>query len=117
MSTGNPPPVGTPGLVVFARFEANEGWEGHVRTALMEMVAPTLLEEANLGYAVHESSANPRLFLLYEQWTGKPGLEEHMRTPHFRELTTRLENALAKPLEVLEARMLDGEVAPAATGD
>lgn len=107
----------TPGLVVFARMRANVGWEGHVRTALLEAMPPTLLEEANLGYAVHQAAADPRLFLLYEQWTGKAGFQNHMQQPHLRELVKRLEEALATPLEIIETEMIGGEVAPAASGD
>jgi quinol monooxygenase YgiN len=109
--------MASPGLVVFARFRANVGWEDHVRTALLEAMPPTLLEEANVGYAVHQAASDPRLFLLYEQWTGKPGFENHLQQPHFRELAKRLEEALAQPLEILETEMIGGEVAPAASGD
>jgi quinol monooxygenase YgiN len=106
-----------PGLVVFARMRANLGWEGHVRTALAEMVLPTLLEEANIGYAVHQSTTDQRLFLVYEQWTDKRGFENHMRQPHYEELTARLKEALAGPVEIIETQMFGGEVAPAATGE
>ena len=106
-----------PGLVVFARMRANVGWEGHVRTALLEAMPPTLLEEANLGYAVHQTATDPRLFLLYEQWSGKAGFENHMQQPHIRKLVQRLQEALAGPLEILETEMIGGEVAPAASGD
>jgi quinol monooxygenase YgiN len=106
-----------PGLVVFARMRANLGWEGHVRMALLEMVPPTLLEEANIGYAVHQSTSDARLFLVYEQWTGKAGLENHMRQPHYQELTDRLKEALTAPVEIIETQMIGGEVAPAASGD
>jgi len=106
-----------PGLAVFVRARANVGWEGHVRTALLEAMPPTLLEEANLGYAVHQAATDPRLFFLYEQWTGKPGFENHLQQPHVRELIQRLEEALAVPLEIVETEMIGGEVAPAASGD
>lgn len=106
-----------PGLVVFARMRANVGWEGHVRMALMEMAPPTLLEEENIGYAVHQSTSDPRLFLLYEQWTGKAGFENHKRQPHYTELTDRLKESLAAPVEIIETQMIGGEVAPAASGD
>jgi quinol monooxygenase YgiN len=109
--------VRTPGLVVFARMQANVGWEGHVRTALLEAMPPTLLEEANLGYAVHQAATDPRLFLLYEQWTGKAGFENHMQQPHLLELVRRLQEALAIPLEIVESEMIGGEVAPTASGD
>ncbi|HYZ16523.1 MAG TPA: putative quinol monooxygenase [Candidatus Acidoferrum sp.] len=106
-----------PGLVVFARMRANVGWEGHVRMALIEAVAPTLLEEENIGYAIHQSTADPRLFLLYEQWTDKAALESHKRQPHFTELAERLKEALEAPVEIIETQMIGGEVAPAATGE
>jgi quinol monooxygenase YgiN len=98
-------------------MRANVGWEGHVRTALLEAMPPTLLEEANLGYAVHQSATDPRLFFLYEQWTGKTGFDNHLQQPHVGELLQRLEEALASPLEIIETAMIGGEVAPAASGD
>jgi quinol monooxygenase YgiN len=88
-----------------------------VRTALLEAMPPTLLEEANLGFAVHQAATDSRLFLLYEQWTGKAGFETHLQQPHLRELVKRLDEALATPMEIVETEMIGGEVAPAASGD
>jgi quinol monooxygenase YgiN len=114
---GNNPRMDIPGLVVFARMRANVGWEGHVRMALLEMVAPTLLEEENIGYGIHQSTSDPRLFLVYEQWTDKRGFENHKRQPHYTELTDRLKESLEAPVELIETQMIGGEVSPAATGD
>jgi quinol monooxygenase YgiN len=108
--------MATPGLVVFARLKANVGWEGHVRMALLEAIPPTLLEEGNIGYALHETPTDPRLFLLYEQWTDKAAFDLHMQLPHFKELAERLKDALSAPLEIIETRMISGAVAPAAAG-
>src|SRR5260370_40741442 len=106
-----------PGLAVFVRARANVGWEGHVRRALLEAMPPTLLEEANLGYAVHQAATDPRLFFLYEQWTGKPGFGNHLQQPHIRELIPRLEEALALPVARVVTGMLGGPGSTGPNGD
>ena len=108
--------MATPGLNVFARFKAKRGMEDRVRAALVDMIDPTLQEAANIGYALHQSATDPTLFLLYEQWDGKPGLENHMSQPYFATMEQRLDGALETPMEVIEAHMIGGETSPAAAG-
>ncbi len=108
--------MATPGLTVFARFQAKTGMEDRVRAALMDMIDPTLQEDANIGYALHQSASDPALFLLYEQWSGKPGLDDHMAQPYFQTMEQRLDGALERPMEVIQAHMIGGETSPAAAG-
>ncbi len=105
-----------PGTIVFARFRAKAGNEDVVRRALVEMIEPTLQENPNLGYALHVSNEDPRLFLLYEQWDDDLGLHRHMQTPYFRELEEKLAGALDSPMEVRTAHMIGGETAPSSAG-
>jgi quinol monooxygenase YgiN len=106
----------TPGTNVFARFKAKPGDEDRVRAALVEMIEPTLQENPNLGYALHVSNEDPRLFVLYEQWDDGAGLHRHMQTPHFAELEHKLAGALETPMEIITAQMIGGETAPTTAG-
>jgi quinol monooxygenase YgiN len=105
-----------PGLVVFARFKAKRGMEGHVRSAIMELITPTLLEDPNIGYALHQGTADPTLFFLYEQWRDKAGFDDHLRQTFVTAFIDKVSPALEEPLQLIETKLLAGETAPTAAG-
>ncbi len=108
--------MNVPGINVFARFKAKRGSEDRVRRALMDMIEPTVQENANIGYALHSASDDPTLFLLYEQWQDQAGLDNHMQQPHFAEMERMLDGALESAMEVITAHMIGGATAPSAAG-
>lgn len=68
------------------------------REHLPELAAATRAEEGCLAYTVHESGAQPGLFVTVEEWRSAADLEQHLQTPH-----------VARAFEVL-GPVLDGEV-------
>ncbi len=69
--------------VVAAIWTAKEGQEEKIFEVLKKMTPLSRQEPACLYYQVQRSSADPRIFFLYEQYVNAAGYEAHMATPHF----------------------------------
>ena len=89
-----------PILTVIARFQAKPGKEDHFKQDLLAMVAPSRKDEGNIDYDVLQSNDDPLVFFTYENWTGKPALDKHMQTPHFKDFAEKSEETLAQPMDV-----------------
>lgn len=87
-------------LTVIAKFQAKSGSEDHVRHALLGMTAPSRAETGCLNYDIYQSNEDPTVLCTYENWTGKPALDEHIQTPHFKNLVETLKPLLAAPMEI-----------------
>ena len=87
-------------LTVIAKFQTNPGSEEEVKQALLGMTAPSRAEDGCLNYDILQSDEDPKVLFTYENWTGKPALEMHMQTPHFKNLGERLPPLLAVPMEI-----------------
>jgi quinol monooxygenase YgiN len=61
----------------------------------------------NRGYALHEGLDTPGRFFLYETWTSRDALKQHLQTPHFKTLDQNSKPLLAKPLSIAVVRALD----------
>jgi quinol monooxygenase YgiN len=73
-------------ITVVATFEARPGKEADLKMALTGLVAPTRQEAGCINYDLHASPGDPAKFLFHENWTGKPALDAHMRSPHIQKL-------------------------------
>jgi quinol monooxygenase YgiN len=85
--------------VVLAKWTAKEGQEDRLAEICDEMTEPSRAEPGNLYYQAQRSVEDPRLFLLYEQYSDEAGYEAHMASEHF----TRLVKEEAIP-NILESR-------------
>ena len=87
-------------LTVIAKFQASPGSEDQVKEALLGMITPSRAESGCLNYDIYQSNDDPAVLFTYENWTGKPALDEHMETPHFKNLGEQLKPLLAAPMEI-----------------
>ena len=87
-------------LTVIAKFQAKSGSEEQVRHALLGMTAPSRAEAGCLNYDIYQSNEDPAFLFTYENWTGKPALDEHMQTMHFKNLGETLKPLLASPMVI-----------------
>jgi quinol monooxygenase YgiN len=71
-------------LTVVARVRAKTGQETRLRLELQRLVAPTLTEAGCLRYDLHESTTEPRWFLLYETWKSEADLQAHFQTSYLK---------------------------------
>src|SRR5687767_11430265 len=87
-------------LTVVARIRAKAGKEVQVREALMALIAPTRAEKGCINYDLHQSTADPQLFLFHENWTTRAALDEHLQQPHLQELGAKAEGLFDGPVEI-----------------
>jgi quinol monooxygenase YgiN len=84
--------------VVIAKWIARPGEEEAVAAAITALIEPSRAEPAILFYQAHRDPADPRVFLLYEQYTDEAGYAAHGASEHFKR--HGLEDAIPR----LEAR-------------
>jgi quinol monooxygenase YgiN len=94
------------GMVV-AKDETRE----ELRRILSVQVAPTRAEAGCINYDFHVSEDDPNVFMLYENWRSKADLDAHLKTPHLEPLFGRLDELLARPVEIKFYEMLSQQVA------
>jgi quinol monooxygenase YgiN len=84
--------------VVLARWIARPGDEAAVAAAIDALIEPSRAEPGCLIYQPHRDPADPRVFLLYEQYTDEAAYAAHGASEHFQRL------AVADAIPRLEAR-------------
>jgi quinol monooxygenase YgiN len=87
-------------LTVVARVRAKTGLETRLRQELQRLVAPTCAEEGCLRYDLHESTAEPGWFLLYETWKSEADLDAHFQTPYLKAFFHLLPELADGPSEI-----------------
>jgi len=89
------------GMVV-AKDETRE----EVRRILAAQVTPTRAESACINYDFHVDANDPNVFMFYENWRSKADLDAHLEAPHLQPLFSRLDELLARPVEIKFYEML-----------
>ncbi len=69
-------------LTIVAEIRAFPGFEDEVERALLEAIAPTLVEKGCLQYDLHRSMRDAGLFLYYENWATREDWDRHMESAH-----------------------------------
>jgi quinol monooxygenase YgiN len=85
-------------VVLTATVKALPGQEAAVRTALLELVAPSRSESGCLCYNLHESMEVAGTFIFYEQWASQAAFDSHVQTPHFLGLDAKIEGRTEPPV-------------------
>jgi quinol monooxygenase YgiN len=81
---------------VVARFLARPGKEEQVKRTLLDMIAPTRQEEANVSYDLYQAKDRPALFIMEENWRSQEGLARHWQTRHFQAMDATLADLLVE---------------------
>jgi quinol monooxygenase YgiN len=71
-----------------------------LRAILNAQVVPTRAEPGCINYDFHVDVGDPRVFMYYENWRNKADLDAHLKMPHLRPLFGRLNELLARPVEI-----------------
>ena len=77
-----------------------------LRKILADQVAPTRAEAGCVNYDFHVDVDDPNVFMFYENWRSKADLDAHLKTPHLQPLFGRLQELLARPVEMKFYEML-----------
>ena len=98
-------------VTVVATFKATPGMEGTVRSTIEAVIAPTRAEPGCINYDLHQSSDDPSIFMLYENWVSKKALDEHLAMPYLKDLVAKADAMLAEPIDIALYQMIS-EPAP-----
>lgn len=87
-------------VTVTARIRVKSGMEEKFKQEYLPIVTLTVAEEGCLNYNLHQSQADPSVFMLYEQWISKEILEQHLQMPYIKGLGEKASDFLAEPVEI-----------------
>lgn len=87
-------------LTVVARMKAKPGLEQRVGELVMALVGPTRKEPGCINYDLYQSLDDRGLFMLYENWTSKKDLDEHLNMPYLKDFLAKATDVLAEPVEI-----------------
>jgi quinol monooxygenase YgiN len=93
-------------VTVVATFKAKPGMEETVRAAIEAVIAPTRAEPGCINYDLHQSTDDPSIFMLYENWVSKKVLDEHLAMPYLKELIAKADDMLAEPIGIALYQMI-----------
>ncbi|MGK7931033.1 MAG: putative quinol monooxygenase [Microcystaceae cyanobacterium] len=88
-------------ITVTARIKVKSGMEEKFKEEYLAVVALTVAEEGCIRYDLHQSRADSSMFMLYEQWSSKAALDQHLQMPYIKGLSEKAPNFLAEPVEIL----------------
>jgi autoinducer 2-degrading protein len=81
---------------------ARAGEERRIAELFFKLQEASRNEPGCLMYVVHQHIADPRRFLVYEQYKDEAALEFHRNSPHFREIAA---NTIYKLIDAREAEL------------
>jgi quinol monooxygenase YgiN len=84
--------------VVIAKWTARSGEEERVAAAIGSLVEPSRAEPGCLVYRPHRDLADPRVFVLYEEYVDEAAFDAHTASEHFRR------HVLEEAVPLLDAR-------------
>ena len=87
-------------LTVIAIAQAKPGKEKSLEEALLALVAPTRREAGCINYDLHQSAADPAIFMLYENWVSMQDLDAHLAMPYLEAFKAKAPELLAEPLDI-----------------
>ncbi|CDX14112.1 conserved hypothetical protein [Mesorhizobium plurifarium] len=77
-----------------------------LQAILSGFVEPTRAEEGCINYDFHVDAADLCVFMFYENWRSKDDLDRHLAMPHLKPLFGRLDDLVARPVDVRRFVML-----------
>jgi quinol monooxygenase YgiN len=77
-----------------------------LREILTAQIAPTRAEPGCINYDFHVDAEDQNVFMFYENWRSKGDLDAHLKAPHLKPLFGRLDELLARPVEIKFYEML-----------
>ena len=85
---------------------AKDDRRAELQRILASQVAPTRAEPGCINYDFHVAVDNPNVFMFYENWHSRADLDTHLKSPHLQPLFSRIDELLARPVEMTFYEML-----------
>ena len=79
---------------------AKSGQADALEAALLDLVAPTRLEDGALEYHVHRDRADTDLFFFFEAWASLDHLKAHLEQPYIQDYLSKRTNYLDGDMQV-----------------
>jgi quinol monooxygenase YgiN len=96
--------VKRPGCTIIGIVVAKPEKRDELYRILMAQVAPTREEKGCVSYDFHCDQKDPNVFVFYENFVDRDALEAHLKMPYLQPLFGRIDELLAKPVDI---RFLD----------
>ncbi len=87
-------------VTVTARLKVKSGMEEKFKQEYLPIVSLTLAEEGCVNYNLHQSQADPTVFMLYENWVSQENLDQHLQMPYIKAISEQAGEFLAEPIEI-----------------
>lgn len=84
-----------PNVNVVATIKAKNECIDEVKTRLSALLEPSRKDPGCLSYHLHQDLDDPAIFVFYELWQSRELLDEHMATPHLKDLLSRADSLFA----------------------
>ena len=93
-------------LAIHVRLTAGEGAEGGVREALLALLPLSRTHPGCRVFFPHRDPADPRVFVVYEQWADQAALDGWLADPSFVDVVERLLTPNVASVERTELELL-----------
>ncbi len=94
---------------VTANVRSKAGMEEQVKIKLMDLISKARSENECICYYLHQSVDDPCLFLFYENWASKHGLDQHLDKPYMKEFFEKVQPLLVGPPDIKTWEMISEE--------
>ena len=97
-------------IIVIASFYPKKDKTNDVKEIILSMINPTREEEGNEVYNFYEEKSNDSKnisFHLFEVYKDSAALDFHRNTSYFKDYRSKIEDLLAKPIEVKILNSID----------
>lgn len=81
-------------VTVVAKLIARTECVEEVKCELLKLVEPTRNEEGCCEYRLHQDTADPAVFIFYENWESSAHLEQHVKTEHYTAYVTAVQSMI-----------------------
>ena len=95
-----------PGCTIIGTVVAKPEKRDELMRILTAQVAPTRAEPGCISYDFHCDKSDPNVFVFYENFVSKEALEDHLKKSQLKPLMDRLDELLAKPVDIRYLEML-----------
>lgn len=92
---------------VIVLLEASPGKESELQSALETVTQYSRAEPHNITYQLHQSTDNPLLFILYEQWQSKELHQTQFEKAYIKAFAEKAKLLLSKEPQVISALEID----------
>ncbi|HKF51692.1 MAG TPA: putative quinol monooxygenase [Candidatus Acidoferrales bacterium] len=94
------------GITIIAFITAKAGMQQQVREVLLDLVTQTRKEKGCVNYDLHQSQADSKEFVMYENWESAADLDAHARSEHLVAFGKAAHGLLERPAEITKWDMV-----------